>query len=151
MLTSNCWALRVPELWVPEGAAPGTQGLDWKLRSGPSSAVKWGAAVGFPDGSDCKESPEMQKTRVWSLGQEEPLEESMATHSSILAWRIPWTEEPGRLLSMGSQRVRHDWVTNTFTFKVGLLEKGIEPPKFYVPVCSSFVLLCFVMLETESF
>ena len=45
---------------------------------------------------------------VQSLGQEDSLEESMATHSSILAWRIPWTEEPGRLQSMGLQRVRHD-------------------------------------------
>ena len=46
--------------------------------------------------------------RVQSLGQEDPLEKEMATHSSILAWRIPWTEEPGRIQSMGSQRVRHD-------------------------------------------
>ena len=46
--------------------------------------------------------------RVQSLGQENPLEEIMATHSSILAWRIPWTDEPGRLQSMGSQRVEHD-------------------------------------------
>ena len=45
--------------------------------------------------------------RVLSLGQENPLEEGMATHSRVLAWRIPWTEEPGRLQSMGSQRVRH--------------------------------------------
>ena len=49
----------------------------------------------------------MQETWVQSLGWEDPLEEGMATHSSILAWRIPWTEEPGRLQSMGSQRVRH--------------------------------------------
>ena len=53
---------------------------------------------------------------VGSLGQEDPLEKAMATHSSILAWRTPWTEEPGRLQSMGSQRVGHDRVTNTFTF-----------------------------------
>ena len=46
--------------------------------------------------------------RVQSLGQEGPLEEGLATHSSILAWRIPWTEEPGKLQSLGSQRVRHD-------------------------------------------
>ena len=51
----------------------------------------------------------MQETRVWSLGQEDPLEEGMTTHSSILAGRIPWTEEPGRLQSMGSHRVGHDW------------------------------------------
>ena len=52
-----------------------------------------------------KNRPAMQETQVRSLGQEDPLEKEMATHSSILAWRIPLTEEPGRLLSMGSQRV----------------------------------------------
>ena len=50
----------------------------------------------------------MQETQVRSLGREDPLEKEMATHSSILAWRIPWTEEPGGLQSMGSQRVRHN-------------------------------------------
>ena len=52
--------------------------------------------------------PAMQETWVQSLGQEDPLEEGMATHSSILAWRIPWTEEPGGLQSMRLQRVRRD-------------------------------------------
>ena len=69
--------------------------------------------LGFPGGSEVKNLPEMQKTQVLSLGWEDPLEEGMATHSSILAWRIPWTEEAGGLQSMGSQRVRHDCVTNT--------------------------------------
>ena len=55
-----------------------------------------------------KHLPPMQETRVRSLGQEDPLEREMATHSSILAWRIPWTEEPGGLQSTGSQRVGHD-------------------------------------------
>ena len=50
----------------------------------------------------------MQQTWVPSLGQEDPLEKEMATHSSILAWKIPWTEEPGKLQSMGSQKVGHD-------------------------------------------
>ena len=50
----------------------------------------------------------MRETRVRPLGQEDPLEKEMATHSSSLAWKIPWTEERGRLQSMGSQRVRHD-------------------------------------------
>ena len=54
---------------------------------------------------------ERQKAWVWSLGWEDPLEKGMAKHSSILARTIPWTEEPGRLQSMGSQRVRHDWAT----------------------------------------
>ena len=54
---------------------------------------------------------ETQETRVQPLGREDPLEEEMATHSRILAWRIPWTEEPGGLQSMESKRVRHDLVT----------------------------------------
>ena len=55
-----------------------------------------------------KNLPAMQEIWVQSLGQENPLEKGMATYSSILAWRIPWTEEPGRLQSIGSQRVGHD-------------------------------------------
>ena len=55
----------------------------------------------------------MQESEVRSLGQEDPLEKGMATGSSILAWRIPWTEEPGRLQSMELQKVRHDGVINT--------------------------------------
>ena len=55
-----------------------------------------------------KNLPAMQETWVQSLGQEDPLEKEMATHSSSLAWRIPWTEEPGGLQSMGSQRLGHD-------------------------------------------
>ena len=55
-----------------------------------------------------KNLPAMQETQVQSLDQEDPLEKEVATHSSILAWRIPWTEERVRLQSMGSQRVRHD-------------------------------------------
>jgi len=55
-----------------------------------------------------KNPPAMKETQVRSLGQEDPLVKEMATHSSILAWRIPWIEEPGGLQSMGSQRVGHD-------------------------------------------
>ena len=55
-----------------------------------------------------KRLPTMQETRVRSLGREDPLEKEMATHASILAWKTPWTEEPGWLPSMGSQRVGHD-------------------------------------------
>ena len=61
-----------------------------------------------------KNLPAVQERAGWSLGQEDTLEKGMVIHSSILAWRIPWTEEPGRLQSMGSLRVRHDWATNTF-------------------------------------
>ena len=60
----------------------------------------------------------MQKTLVQSLGREDPLEKGMATLSSILAWKIPWTEDPGWLQSTGSQGVGHNWVTDAFTFSL---------------------------------
>ena len=62
-----------------------------------------------------KHLPTMQDTWVQSLGQEDLLEKEMATHSSILAWKIPWTEEPGSLQSMGLQRVGHELATSLFT------------------------------------
>ena len=67
--------------------------------------------LGFPGGLAVKNLPamqELQETWVQSLGREDPLEKEMATHSSSLAWKIPWTEEPGELQSMGSQRVGQD-------------------------------------------
>ena len=64
--------------------------------------------MGFPGSSAVKNLPAVQETWVRSLSREDPLEEGMATHSSMLAWRIPWTEEPGRLQSMGLQRAGHD-------------------------------------------
>ena len=67
--------------------------------------------VAFSGGPDGKESACDDGDQVQSLGQEDPLEKEMATHSSVLAWRIPWTEEPGRLQSMGSQGVRHNRAT----------------------------------------
>ena len=59
-----------------------------------------------------KRLPTMQETWVWSLDWEDPLEKEMATHSSILTWKIPWTEDPGRLQSTGSQRVGYDWAAS---------------------------------------
>ena len=67
--------------------------------------------MGFPCGSVVKNLPIKQEMHVQSLGQEDPQERKMATHSSILAWRIPWTEDPGGLQSMESQRVEHDLAT----------------------------------------
>ena len=63
--------------------------------------------LGFPSGSVVKHLPAMQEMKVRSLGRDDTVEKEMATHSGILAWRIPWTEEPGGLWSMGSQRVGH--------------------------------------------
>ena len=63
-----------------------------------------------------------RETQVGSLGWKDPLEKEMATHSSTLAWKILWTEEPGRLQSMGSQRVRHDFILLAWTMRMKLLE-----------------------------
>ena len=68
----------------------------------------------------------MQETRVQSLGREDPLEKEMATNSSILAWKIPWTEEPDRLQSVESQRVGHDWATNTYNQALDLTFSLLE-------------------------
>ena len=75
----------------------------------------------------------MQETQVQSLGQEDPLEEGMTTHSGILPWRIPWTEEPGGLQSMRAQRVRHKCVTE----HIQLLNDQSLPPSF--PLSSTSV------------
>ena len=72
--------------------------------------------MGFPGGLDSKESACNMGDLGSIPGSGKSLETRMATHSSILAWRTPWTEEPGGLQSMGSQRVRHDWTTNTQFF-----------------------------------
>ena len=69
-----------------------------------------------------KNLPAMQETQDASLGWEDPLEEEMATYSSILVWEITWAEEPGELQSMGLQRIGHDWATNTFTFTLIVLD-----------------------------
>ena len=83
---------------------------------------------GFPGVQMVKNLPAMQsKTRVRPLGQEDPLEKGMATHSGIFAWRSPWIEEPGGLLSMGLQRVGHDWETNTFIIDHRRLIKVFSP------------------------
>ena len=66
-----------------------------------------------------KHLPRMRETQVWSLGQEDPPEKEMATHSNTLVWRIPWREKPGRLLSKGLQRVGHDWATSLYFFTWG--------------------------------
>ena len=68
-----------------------------------------------------KNPPAMRETLVRSLGQEDSLEKGRATHSNILAWKITWTEEPGRLQFMGSQTVRHDLATNIFTLTLSFI------------------------------
>ena len=73
-------------------------------------ALFWGIAL---VAQTVKNLPTMQETEVQSRGWEDPLKKVMATHSSILVWKTPWTKEPGRLQSKELQRVRHDWTTNT--------------------------------------
>ena len=80
--------------------------MEWDLNSG------WLALGAALVTQTVKNLPATQETWVQFLGREDPLEKEMATHSSILTWRIPWTEEPGGLQSMLSQRVRQDWWTN---------------------------------------
>ena len=75
----------------------------------------------------------MQEIWVWFLGWEDPLEEGVATHSSILAWRIPWTEEPGGLQSMRSLRVRHDWVTSLSLFTFMHWRRKWQPTPVFLP------------------
>ena len=93
----------------------------------------------FPGASESKELPTMQETWVWFLGQEDPLEKGMATHYTVISWRIPWTEEPGGLLSLGSQRVGQDWVTDTFTRSSVLAPSNeilIEEPGAILRICT---------------
>ena len=96
------------------------------LQEGNFKAVQWKGwdtyicTMGFPGGPSDKD-PACQSRRHKRHGFDPwvgkiPLEKGMATHSSTLAWRIPWTEEPGALYPSGSQRVGHDWMTNTFAF-----------------------------------
>ena len=90
-------------------------------------------SVCFPRSYLGKNLLAVQETWVWSLGLEDPLEKEMATHSSTLAWKIAWTEEPSRLQFMVSQRVRHEWATSLH-FRMGLvlfykrLQRAPEPP-----------------------
>ena len=93
----------VPTSWQDEALAR----LAPSFPSEPLPSALGGGVGGRVPGN-VKHLPAMQETQVRSLGWEDPLENGMATYSSILAWRISWTEEPGGLLSMGSERVRHD-------------------------------------------
>ena len=86
------------------------------------------ASRGFPGDSVVKDLPAVQEMPVRSLGREDPLEKEMATHSSTLVWRIPWTEEPGGLQFMESQRVRHDWsdLAQHITFKCSQINISLD-------------------------
>ena len=111
---------------------------------------------GFPGGSVVKNLPALQgpqEMRVLSLGREGPLEEGVATHSSILAWRIPWTEEPGRLQPIGWQRIGHAWndlahmqpmLLDFFTTnpRLEILLNTLEGNVFCLSICHTFIERC---------
>ena len=103
----------------------------WGLQGGPHTKNGISALQrreGFPGGLVVKNPPAhaIRHKWIWSLDQEDPLEEGTGTHSSILVWRIPWTEEPGRLQSKGSQKARHDWSD---------LARSLSPPHERAAVC----------------
>ena len=81
---------------------------------------------GFPGGLVVRNLPAVQKTQIQSLGRENPLEEEVATHPSILAWEIPWTEEPGGLQSSGSQGAGHDSVTKHHSRTVFRIQQTLK-------------------------
>ena len=93
-----------------------------------------------------KNLPVMQETQVQSLGQQDPLEKEMANYCSILVWWIPWTEETGRLQSMGLQRVGHDWAANIFTFIIQYQPLCYQEHWWYSPSANcprSFLSSCW--------
>ena len=98
---------------------------------------------GFPSGSDDKESAWNAGDQVWFLGQKDSLEKGMATHCSILAWKIPRTEETDRLQAMGLQTVGHDWVTNTCLHRF-FLWKCVSH-SLWVTLCILFCNLSFFL------
>ena len=102
----------VKTIVCPERLARERNVGDCALRRGTGTSVLQGSNGTSLVALMVKRLPTLQETRVRSLSQEEPLEKEMATHSSTLAWRIPWTDEPGGLQSMGLQRVGHDWATS---------------------------------------
>ena len=100
-----------------------------------------------------KSLPAIWETCVQSLGWEDPLEKGMVTHSSILAWKILGTEEPGGLHSMGSKRIGHDWVTNTFHFYVNttsVISTILNPSLSCVPICNTVNCAVYVLLRSKS-
>ena len=101
--------------------------------------------------------PTIQENCVRSLGQEDPLKKEMATHSSVIAWRIPWTEEPGRLQSKGSQWGRHDWASNNIWWFCQYLpfwnlffQRLCLPPLLYWPLLPMVTAHLFITSKTNS-
>ena len=118
---------------IPGSGSSSGEGIDYPLQ------YSWAFLVA----QMVKNLPAMWKTWVWPLGWEDPVNVGMATHSSILAWNIPWTEDSGGLQTMGLQRVRHDWETKNstdscvyqyfITFYCWVLFHGMDVLEFVYP------------------
>ena len=109
------WNIKIQrQWWTEDGFGSGRKGkTGWREDSYlKTHSLTWAFLVA----QMVKNLPAMHKIWVQSLGRKNPLEKEMTTHSSILAWKISWTEEPGGLQSMAQQRVGHDWATNTSNF-----------------------------------
>ena len=136
---------------------PSTGHLAFKTWTDPPSIMllSYCRCLSFPSGSVVKNLPAMQETqetRIQSLGQEDPLKKEMATHSSILAWNILWTEEPGGLQSMGLQRIRHDWTqphTRYNNFVLCMRCPGF-PPSNWTPRYSTYLAILWAFVESLS-
>ena len=102
----------------------------WKLNSFHIAISKAAKRYFWPN---LKNLPAVQETGVWSLGWEDSLQKVMATHSSVLAWKVPWTEEPGMLQSMGSLRVGHDWATSLSLFTFMHWRRKWQPTPVFLP------------------
>ena len=131
------------------GIGDGQRGLtccnSWVHKeSDTTEPLNW--TEGLPSSSTVKCLPVVQKMKeilVQSLGREDPLEEGIATHSCILTWEIPWTEEPGGLQSIGSQRVRHDWSNLACMHTFRLFSKASYPKVLSYPFMLLPTLLGF--------
>ena len=111
------WKLTFPVMW-PLLSFPNFLDIECSTFIASSFRI-WNSSTGIPSPPTASFILMLPKAQVRALGWEDPLEKEMAIHSSTIAWKIPWTEEPGRPQSMGSQRVGHDWATElnwTWTF-----------------------------------
>ena len=135
-MATHCSTLAWKIPWMQEsGRTPTVHGVSKsRTRLSDFTDTDIYLALGFPGGSNgIKDLPAVWETRVWSLGQEDTLEKRMATHSNIIGWRIPWTEEPGGLQSKGSQRVKNNSTTNTNTHRF-----------FLFKICGSLTFIYYI-------
>ena len=141
----GCYTVSLILYWLSTGW------LRWHSIENKSPAENWSRICSFGASlvaQMVKNLPAMWQAWVWSRSGN-PWEKSMAPHSSILSWRIPWTEEPGGLQSMGLQRVRHNWVTNThihYSFYRKIPQSFIDRLKLTSALCQFWVFVIFIYL-----